>query len=628
MKNFFIKFTAVFTAVASVICTFIFIKNGSSKNINTHVGNYVNPDSWVAVDSLGRTLPTYEDVGEKNNKKFVGMFYWTWHYNFAKDFPARNVQKIIQQHPEAINDFNNPVWENTSSGTPYFWNEPVFGYYSNLDEYVVRKHAEMIADAGVDVIIFDCTNGTFLWDEAYETLFKVFNEAITEGVNVPQISFILPFFSPEDTRTSLNNLYDRIYSKNRYKNLWFMWDGKPLLMANPDCLDRKNEKDGKIYDFFTYRVNEATYFKNDTWKKENTWGWCSVYPQTKFGKNIFGRPEEMCVSVAQNASKNELVAMNDPAVTVRGKNYTVGNYSYSFMKNGKKFTVNKNTENATLYGLNFQQQWDYAIRKNPDFIFVTGWNEWIAGRHSEWQGTENAFPDEYCDEFSRDIEPTKGSLKDNYYYQLVANIRRFKGVDKPVSPKNYSTVDIGNFDLSQWNNSSLYNHYTGSTKNRDADGWVGLHYTNSTLRNDFKSVRVSSDKDNIYFRIETVSDITSYQSKAWMRILIDTDFSGNSQNWEGFEYIVNRDNATEDKVNIESSTGGWNFKNIGSASYKIKGNIMQIALPKSSVGLENKTEFNFKLSDNMQLDGDISDFYQNGDVAPGGRFCFAYKEEK
>lgn len=29
-------------------------------------------------------------------------------------------------------------------------------------------------------------------------------------------------------------------------------------------------------------------------------------------------------------------------------------------------------------------------------------------------------------------------------------------------------------------------------------------------------------------------------------------------------------------------------------------------------------------SDNMQTDGDVLDFYQNGDVAPGGRFMFVF----
>ena len=34
--------------------------------------------------------------------------------------------------------------------------------------------------------------------------------------------------------------------------------------------------------------------------------------------------------------------------------------------------------------------------------------------------------------------------------------------------------------------------------------------------------------------------------------------------------------------------------------------------------------FHFKWSDNMQVDGDIMDFYQYGEAAPGSRFTFVF----
>ena len=90
-----------------------------------------------------------------------------------------------------------------------------------------------------------------------------------------------------------------------------------------------------------------------------------------------------------------------------------------------------NDPNAIDRGLNFQEQWDHALKMDPELIFITGWNEWIAGRYKNWQGTENAFVDQCDKEYSRDIEPMKGGFADNYYYQLVANIRRYKGVRHP-----------------------------------------------------------------------------------------------------------------------------------------------------------------------------------------------------
>ena len=191
MSAFFRAVLSVLTAIfmlPSMLNVYLFGTN----NINENLYGDVRPDTWVAVDGLGRSLPTYTEVGETDKEKFVGLFYWTWHYNFASSNEADNVTEILRQYPEAVRDFSHPAWENTYSGKPYHWNEPLFGYYQNLDEYVVRKHAELIADAGVDVIIFDCTNGAYTWQPAYEVLFKVFDEAIKEGVNVPQVAFMLP----------------------------------------------------------------------------------------------------------------------------------------------------------------------------------------------------------------------------------------------------------------------------------------------------------------------------------------------------------------------------------------------------------------------------------------------------
>lgn len=585
---------------------------GNNRNVNEAVDSLIRPETWTAVDGLGRTLPDETQTGERNASKFVGMFYWTWHTNFAKSLKAKNVTEILREHPEILYDFDSPIWESESfypDGRPFFWDEPIWGYYSDLDAYVIRKNAELLADAGVDVIFFDCTNGTSTWDDACEKLFEIFEEAKKDGVNVPQIAYILPFAPDEDTTISLKHLYNDIYSKGRYSDLWFMWDGKPLIMAHSSPLNRFNKLENEIYKFFTFRKNEPSYFVNDKLYIQKTWGWCSDYPQTKFGKSLNGRIEQMTVSVAQNAADGNLSAQNAKG-NVQGRSFTHGDYSYSYNYGGKTITVDKNIENSEFYGLNFQQQWDYAIKCDPDFIFVDGWNEWIAGRWQEWYGTVNAFPDQFSPEHSRDIEPSNGVLKDFYYYQLVSNIRRFKGIsDKTIENNGVKS----------------YYHYTGSTRNRDCDGWVGLHYSADTMRNDFTKAEVRNDENYIYMTVETKDNITPYTDKAWMRILLDTDTTGISDNWEGFEYIINRENATSDTVKVEKSTGGWSFIKTGTADYYINGNKMTLRIPLSALGLNpENVRFNFKLSDNMQTDGDIMDFYKSGDVAPGGRFAFVY----
>ena len=603
----FSRFASWITAITAFF-TALFPAVFGSPNRQTPAATDIQPDTWAAVDGLGRTLPMAGDVREKNDRKFVGMFYWIWHTNFAEGHIARNATEILAEHPEILHDFSSPLWENTYSGYPYYWNKPLFGYYRDTDAYVLRKHAELLADAGVDVIVFDCTNGTATWDVSYEKLFEVFEAAKADGVNVPQVAFMLPFNDSADTTTSLKNLYERIYSKGRYRDLWFLWDKKPLIMAHSSGLNKKDPTEKEILNFFTFRENDPGYFSGDTRYKQKTWGWCSTYPQAKYGVSLNGRVEQMCVSVAQNAADGQLVAMNADA-DVQGRAYAEGNYSYSFETAGKTVTVTPDTENAMLYGVNFQQQWDNAIAADPDFIFVTGWNEWIAGRWNEWQGTQNAFPDQFSDAFSRDIEPADGILKDHFYYQLVSNIRRFKGISAATPTEN---------------GEKTYRHYTNSTLPRSSDGWQGEHFEADTMRNDFVKAQVRDDGEFIYMKIYTKDPISADKQNGWMRILIDTDESGLSPQWEGFEYIINRENAAPNSVRIERFTGGWNFEPVGEADCTVNGNLMELKIPAAALGLAGNVHFNFKLSDNMQADGDVMDFYKSGDVAPGGRFTFVY----
>jgi len=568
----------------------------------------VKPETWALTDGLGRAAPLKGEVKERDDSKFVGLFYWTWHTEQSESKTARNVTRLMEQNPDAIRDFDSPLWEGLPSGYPHFWDEPVYGYYVDTDEYVLRKQAELIADAGVDVIFFDCTNGTYLWESSYEKLFQVFERAKEDGVRVPKIAFMLPFWDEEYNRTDLINLYNNIYSKDLYRDLWFFWDGKPIVMGIADSLDKKDPLQREILDFFTFRAGEPAYFTGDTKPSEKKWGWCSDYPQAGFGVKG-GNIEQMCVSVAQNAADGALVAMNADA-NVQGRAFSKDGYSYSYNYAGEKITATSDMDEAFKYGLNFQQQWDYAIEKDPEFIFVTGWNEWIAGRWEEWQGTENAFPDQFNYEFSRDCEPSAGILKDYYYCQLVENIRRFKGISDETEESN---------------GVKTYYHYTNSTLPRANSGWGDTYYENNTMRNDFTKVEVSDDGSLITMRIYTEEPITQRTDSAWMRVFVDTDFSGVSPSWEGFEYVINRENADEDTVMIERSTGGWEFEQIARAVYSVSGNVMTLEIPVESLGLDkNNVSFRFKLSDNMQTDGDIMDFYLNGDVAPGGRFTFVY----
>lgn len=562
------------------------------------------PSSWDAVDGLGRVLPTNEETGDLREDKFVGLFYWTWHAVIGSSNEANNNTEIMAEYPEAKNDVDHPVWGNI--GQSNHWDEPLYGYYTTVDKWVLRRHAELLADAGVDVIIFDNTNGTQTWRSSYIALLETFAEARADGVKTPQIAFLLPFSAGENTNIQLENLYLDIYRDSKYQELWFYWKGKPLIMAYPDDLDRNDPLQGEIYDFFTFRPGQPSYTKGSEHK--NQWGWLSIYPQ-KVYYNKDGTPEQMTVGVAQNHSAElGLTAMNGE--NIFGRTYTSEGYD--------------TREDAVLWGANFAEQWEYALEVDPEFIFITGWNEWIASRVEEWQGVENAFPDQFDVTNSRDIEPSAGVLKDHYYYQMVSYIRQFKGTAAaPVSTEQI-TVDIHG-DVSQWDAvPSDYYAYIGNTEARSADGYIGTHYENTTGRNDITLAKVAHDADNLYFYVECAGDITSDTDPAWMRLFLNT--AEDDASWEGYEYILNREGAGI----LERCRGGWDWEAVGAVDYSVDGRVLQVCIPKALLGItEDAFVLRFKWADNNLLENesgevDILDFYQYGDAAPGERYQYRY----
>ncbi len=196
----------------------------------------VNSDYWTATDALGRETPNQSEVGSKKSDKYIAMFYWTWHTDDLAEFsPVMNISEILSQYPGAAYDADHLAWKGIWGGV-FWWDEPLFGYYRTTDEWILRKHAEMLADAGVDVVIFDCTNGSFTWKSSYMKLLEVWDQAMKDGVKTPQIAFLLPFSTTDGSLVSIKELYKDLYQPGRYQNLWFMWQGKPLIMAYPEVL--------------------------------------------------------------------------------------------------------------------------------------------------------------------------------------------------------------------------------------------------------------------------------------------------------------------------------------------------------------------------------------------------------
>ncbi len=561
------------------------------------------PDTWTATDGLGRNLPVFGETREYRTDKYVGLFFWTWHSLFSVN-PSANVTEILAEHPDILPDYHREEWGDKFS---YFWNEPIYGYYNGLDPWVFRKQAELLANAGVDVIVFDNSNGVMTFLDGMLMLLETFSRARADGVNTPRISFILPFWDYKSSNIQLKEFYRAVYAVGKYQDLWFYWDGKPLVMGYPDLLDQHDPLEAEILDFFTFRPAQPSYITGQ--ERPGQWGWLSLYPQKIYVKQD-GTPEQMTVGVAQNYSKElGLTAMN-------GKN--VFGRTYSALLEGYD-----PQENAKLYGANFAEQFEYALQVDPEFIFITGWNEWRAGRYETWMGVENAFPDTFDDTYSRDIEPSKGDLKDHYYYQMISYIRRYKGVRPSPKASPEITVDWSGKQDSWEGVQPYFAAYPGNTFDRDCRGYDTHYYMDSSGRNDIVGAKVARDQDYVYFMAETADVLTPATGPAWMRLFFTVE-GQDKPCWESFSYVVNRASPSE-KALLERSLGGWDWEPVSEVDYLVLGNRLQLRIPRSILGISDEDfAIRFKWSDNMQKDGDPLDFYVSGDAAPGGRFQYRY----
>lgn len=556
---------------------------------------------WPATDALGRSLPLVSEAGLPKTNRFVGIFYFIDHLDWPRsDWLAGpyDVAKILKRDPGALSKPDSPLWG--GNGVAHYWGEPLYGYYRSDDPWVLRRHAQLLADAGVDVLIFDTSNAE-TYPQAYLALCQVFHDVRVAGGRTPQIAFLVNTRAGE----TAEKIYRSLYAKDLFRELWFHWQGKPLMICDPA------EADAELKKFFTLRRAHWPFTMTNT---PDAWHWEASYPQPYGYADDPGRPEQVNVSVSQNLNASNGQVENMSSGHARGRSFHDGRQHLA--------------PGSVNVGDNFQEQWKRALQLQPPFVMVTGWNEWVAGRWIR-PGQPIVFVDQYDEEFSRDIEPMKGGHGDNYYYQLVANVRRYKGVPPLPQASPPKTILLTN-DFAQWRDvRPEFSHPNGGAAPRDFAGTGGTHYKNSTGRNDLAAFKVARDATNIYFYARTVAPLTPATDTNWMWLLIDAG-QHPLTGWAGYDFIVNRTRDAEGKFWLEKNVGGWNWEKVVPVAWRVQGNELQLAVPRKALGLkpgETKTALDFKWADNLQHPGDIMDFYVSGAVAPAGRFNFRYAAE-
>ncbi len=125
---------------------------------------------------------------------------------------------------------------------------PIMGFYDNTDADVYRQQILWFMDMGVDFIIPDWSNhlwGKKHWSErtaradgimhTTQMFLEVLADMRDEGLDVPKVA-LMPGLTngPPTTMEALNEQLEWIYQdyvrNPRFKDLWLIYDGKPLII--------------------------------------------------------------------------------------------------------------------------------------------------------------------------------------------------------------------------------------------------------------------------------------------------------------------------------------------------------------------------------------------------------------
>ncbi len=626
-------------------------------------------DTWVATDALGRKMPTFDEVGpiKEDKNRVVSIFYITWHSedrfsNYRSPYAA-DVSKILKADPGARFDANHPLWTEGS----YHWGEPETGYFLSQDEYIIRKDMSMLTLAGVDVIVLDVTNAVRYWDE-WEVLFNTMMKIKAEGNKVPQFCF-WAFNGP--VISVVQDLYDWFYKTPQFEDLWFYWDGKPLLLYNGNASDDAinqvvmnpnphydpaastdvdhphygdpdyteefyQDYTQEVKDFFTRRTMWWGYYEwagsrfvgtEDNWSFGYDLGDSrvrSMNPDDLVSTHN-GSKEQAAVTPAQHPSslvgKSWRRETGEPPLN----EYDKADIAYVPW-------LGKTVKNPEAYGIYFQDRWDEALASDPDFLYINDWNEWTAGKYPPTNGATTPFMrrnspyffvDQYNGEFNRCVQPMKDGYTDNYLMQMTQNIRKYKGIRPAPVLSEFETIEIDG-QFGDWETVvHEFRDAEGDTFHRNHNGYGGLHYINESGRNDILTSKVTYDEQYISFYAQTAQSLTPSTDPNWMLLFIDVDRQKET-GWEGYDFVVNNGVTSTTQTTLKQ-WDGENWVNEKIISYSVNGDALELNIPRSDLLLEEGTpEFYFHWSDNAQQLKEITCFFTDGESAPDRRFNYNF----
>lgn len=338
----------------------------------------------------------------------IGIFYSLWHCpisssaNYNVGQTVFDISRILQ-----LNGSWGPI------NTFHWWGMPDDGYYCLAENTeILSKHAQLLADAGIDFVYVDSTN----WSNTAtsgQMVIDPFNKLMQTWSQIPNAPKVVPWV-PMVSGGDMANYFDSMLSQ--YPQMAFQYEGKPLMLAVGH-----NAEDAVIQGFQSrYTIRKMWGFLTPDQMSQGEW---SFMQDCKEGFTT-SQGDTLC---SQSVSSNSGSVEQIPVVSA---------YQYYYMSNAGS--------TPKFNGKTLLRQLETAyLNPGAPIVTITGWNEWIAQRfcpdgtttcdssNDSLPNGNKLFVDQYNYEYNRDLEPG-GGLGPYYYNLLKAAISLLRSGQNPM----------------------------------------------------------------------------------------------------------------------------------------------------------------------------------------------------
>ncbi|MBZ0237392.1 MAG: hypothetical protein K8M05_34055 [Deltaproteobacteria bacterium] len=321
-----------------------------------------------------------------------GIFYSTWHCRAANSQPVRDISRVLAGEQTWHPDYQ----------TFYYWDEPAGGYYCpSADDARLRRHAELLRDAGIDFVFLDATNHAHVGagsDDTPGMILRPLDRLLAVWSTIPGAPRVVPWVpvvaaTADASRYTVDAMLARLAA---YPGMQLPYLGKPLLLVTENAQYPVNaQRAAALAADYTVRRMWAMYPEDGA-----PWSFlqgCQASPTSA---------EPCAQRVARTGGAIEQIAVSAA-------------YQQTYMSIPSATPKHR--------GLTFRKQFELAFTwPETPIVTITGWNEWIVQRQRCGQHPscpcatypDGCFLDQWTVEHSRDIEPGANEMG-TYYYDLM-----------------------------------------------------------------------------------------------------------------------------------------------------------------------------------------------------------------